>query len=85
MAQATAATTIFDPSQTMHYALSEESQFRLHDIRIGLRTIGHMFEQFPLEDRVEVQSDDIASLFRAFSYGVEAVLSAAPFCGPSVS
>jgi len=83
MDQAVDITTTFDPTRDTHYALSEESQFRLHQIRIGLLTIGNLFEGFPLEDRIEVQSEDIASLFRGFSYGVEAILRSAPFSGPS--
>lgn len=84
MAQADDAPIIFDPTRDTHYALSEDGQFRLYQIGIGLRTVGHLLEGFSFEDRIEVQADDIASLFRAFSYGVESVLRSAPFTGPSV-
>ncbi|MDK4808022.1 MAG: hypothetical protein OC190_15950 [Novosphingobium aromaticivorans] len=83
MAQAGATSTTFDPLNDMHYAMSEDDQYRLDQIKVGLATIGNLIEELPLEDIPEIDAPSIAALFRVFAYGVEGVLNSAPITGPS--
>jgi hypothetical protein len=47
MAQAGATSTTFDPLNDMHYAMSEDDQYRLDQIKVGLATIGNLIEELP--------------------------------------
>lgn len=62
-----------------HYALSEDTQFRLQCLNNAMLAVANMVERNPGQDSAELEGEWLGGLFRVFSFQLEEALIDAPF------
>lgn len=68
-----------DPTQVMHYALSEDAELHLQHLRDGLRGLATL-SRGNVEEMI---GSEMGAILDVFALAADTIIAATPFAGPS--